>query len=113
MRSLSDPRTSAVAVAIAALVSMAPSRTAGPRTGDPGAPSWLRLIGPDLRSADVLTFGPSGTLFVGDSRGSAVFALDVGDTGMIDSTAASISNLDDKLAGRLGTTARDLAIKDM
>src|SRR6516225_9541241 len=31
---------------------------------------------PDLKSAGALAFGPDGILFVGDSRGGAVFAID-------------------------------------
>ena len=35
---------------------------------------------PDLQSAGPLTFGPDGILFVGDSKGGAIFALDTGET---------------------------------
>ena len=34
---------------------------------------------PDLKSAGALAFGPDGILFVGDTRGAAIFAIDTGD----------------------------------
>ena len=33
---------------------------------------------PDIRSLSALAFGPEGVLFVGDGKGGAVFALDLG-----------------------------------
>jgi hypothetical protein len=33
----------------------------------------------DLRSAGPLAFGPEGVLFIGDSAGAAIFAVDTGD----------------------------------
>ena len=35
---------------------------------------------PDLKSAGALAFGPDSVLFVGDSRGGAVFALSIDDS---------------------------------
>ena len=35
---------------------------------------------PDLKSAGVMTFGPDNMLFLGDSLGGAVFAVDVADS---------------------------------
>ena len=34
---------------------------------------------PDLKSAGALAFGPEGILFVGDTKGAALFAIDTGD----------------------------------
>src|SRR3954469_16695888 len=34
---------------------------------------------PDIKSAGPLTFGPDGILFVGDTQGAALFAVDTGD----------------------------------
>src|SRR5438876_12416840 len=34
---------------------------------------------PDLKSAGPLAFGPEGILFVGDTQGAAIFAIDTGD----------------------------------
>ena len=34
---------------------------------------------PDLKSAGPLAFGPDGILFVGDTKGAALFAIDTGD----------------------------------
>ncbi len=34
---------------------------------------------PDLKSIGPLAFGPDGVLFVGDTAGAAIFAIDTGD----------------------------------
>ncbi len=34
---------------------------------------------PDLKSAGPLAFGPEGILFVGDTQGAALFAIDTGE----------------------------------
>lgn len=69
---------------------------------------------PAIRSMSALTFGPDGTLFVGDGKGGAVWALDVADT-----TPTSfderfrIARLESKIAAVLGTTAGDVLIHDL
>jgi len=74
---------------------------------------WLHIGAPDLRSADILTFAPDGLLLVGDSRGSAVFAFDVADAGTATSADVTVSDLDSRMAARLGTTPRDISIRDL
>ena len=51
--------------------------TASARAGDPTAS--LKQGNPQLKSAGPLGFGPDGILFVGDTQGAAVFAIDTGD----------------------------------
>jgi hypothetical protein len=65
-----------------------------------------------LASAGPLAFGPDGILFVGDSAGATLWAIDTGDrtpgTGPI-----NVSGLQDKVAAMLGTTPDQVAINDM
>ncbi len=68
----------------------------------------------DLRSAGALELGPGNVLFVGDSEGAAVYALEVtppasSGSGKID----TVEDLDGKIAALLGTTPRDVFIQDM
>lgn len=44
----------------------------------PGSAADFGVGKPDLRSISALAFGPEGVLFVGDGKGGAVFAIDVG-----------------------------------
>jgi len=80
-----------------------------------GAPAGLDQNGkPDLKSAGPMTFGPKGVLFVGDTQGAQIFALDVG-------TAPSnpigsgfkLEGADAKIAALLGTKADDITINDV
>lgn len=68
----------------------------------------------DLKSAGALELGPGGVLFVGDSLGSAVYALDVSPPEASGSgPIETVEELDEKIAAMLGTRARDILIKDM
>lgn len=67
-----------------------------------------------LKSAGALAIGPDGVLFVGDSVGGAVFALDVADKAGAKSTGnVEISAINEKIAALLGTTADQVAINDV
>src|SRR6266478_5634046 len=82
------------------------------RAADPSAS--LKRGTPDLKSAGPLAFGPDGILFVGDTQGAALFAIDTGDR----SPAASKApiNIDDvaaKIASRLGTEPKKVMINDV
>ncbi len=67
-----------------------------------------------LKSAGALAFGPDGILFVGDSLGASIVALDTGDR-----TAASVSpkfeikGVNAKIASLLGTSADQIMINDV
>jgi hypothetical protein len=69
---------------------------------------------PDIKFAGPLAFGPEGILFVGDSQGAAVFALDTGDR---NNTAGSapirVEAIDGKIASMLGTTEKDIQVNDL
>ncbi len=69
---------------------------------------------PALKSAGALAFGPEGILFVGDSQGAAVFALDTGDRTPSKSTdRPKVEGLDDKIASMVGIDAKQLLLNDV
>jgi len=65
-----------------------------------------------LASAGPLAFGPGGILFVGDTAGATLWALDTGDRSP-GQGSINVSALQDKVAAVLGTTADQVAINDM
>jgi hypothetical protein len=69
---------------------------------------------PDLKSAGPLTFGPEGILFVGDTQGAALFAIDTGDRAATsEKRPVAVQDLAGKIAGLLGTNARQVQINDL
>jgi hypothetical protein len=67
-----------------------------------------------LKSAGALAFGPGGILFVGDSLGGAVFAIDTSDTRPAAAAAnIQIRELDRQIAGMLGIEPGQLLINDI
>ena len=60
-----------------------------------------------------MAFGPENILFVGDSEGAGVYALDVADEGRGSGHAISMDGVDTKIAALLGTTADEIAINDL
>ena len=67
----------------------------------------------DLRSAGALAFGPDGILFVGDSIGAAVYALDTGDRKAGSSGKVEVSGVSEKIAALLGTAPDQILVNDM
>jgi hypothetical protein len=68
----------------------------------------------ELKSAGALAFGPQGILFIGDSIGGAVFAVDTRDT--VPAAAAApiqIREFDREIAGMLGTAPDQILIGDI
>jgi hypothetical protein len=68
----------------------------------------------DIKFAGPLAFGPDGVLFVGDSLGSAVYAIDTQDR--IPAKTAiqiDIKELDVKIAAMLGASPDQLLLNDM
>ena len=65
--------TRVAALATAGMIMTAASA----RAGDPTAS--LKQGNPQIKSAGPLGFGPDGILFVGDTQGPALFAIDTGD----------------------------------
>ena len=80
-----------------------PVAAAGDTTGSAG-----------LKSAGVLTFGPDGVLFVGDSTGGAIVAIDTGDkTAASTAPTIDVQGVDTKLAAMVGVQAGDILINDV
>lgn len=69
---------------------------------------------PDIKSAGPLAFGPNGILFVGDSQGAAIFAVDTADRSA-DKAVGSIKvdGINDKVAALLGTDRAEIMINDL
>jgi len=67
----------------------------------------------DLKSAGSLAFGPDGVLFVGDSIGGAIFAIDTQDRTAAPAAAIEIAGLAAKIAGMLGTMPDQIQINDV
>ena len=68
---------------------------------------------PDLKTAGPLGFGPDGILFIGDPQGAAVFAFDTGDRVPGGTGELKIAKIDEKIAGMLGTTPKEMLINDL
>jgi hypothetical protein len=67
----------------------------------------------DLKSAGAMTFGPEAILFVGDSTGGAIYALDTNDRTASQAKPADVKGINEKVAAMLGTTADQILINDM
>jgi hypothetical protein len=68
----------------------------------------------DIKFAGPLAFGPDGVLFVGDSLGSAVYAIDTGDRIPVDNPAEiDLKDIDGKVAALLGVSPNQLLLNDM
>jgi hypothetical protein len=69
---------------------------------------------PDLKSAAKLAFGPDGILFVGDTAGAALFAIDTGDKAEpAEKARVEMKDVSGTVAKMLGTTASQVAINDL
>ncbi len=78
------------------------------------SPDGLRVGRPELKSASALAFGPHGVLFIGDSIGAAVFAVDTGDTVPVASAPPiEYKQIDHRIAGLLGADPDQIRINDI
>lgn len=76
--------------------------------------SSLRAGKVDLESAGAMSFGPDGILFIGDSVGAAVFAIDTQDRTPGSSPAlVNVKGINEKVAAMLGTAADQILINDL
>jgi hypothetical protein len=67
-----------------------------------------------LKSMGPLAFGPDGILFIADTKGAAVVAIDTADTkAAAASQALKVEGINQKIAGLLGTTADQILINDL
>jgi hypothetical protein len=67
-----------------------------------------------LQSAGPLAFGPDGVLFIGDGGAGTIYAIDTNDrTPGPSAGPVKVPAIDEKVAGLLGTTAKDILINDV
>ena len=86
--------------------------TATARAGD--LTDSLKTGTPDLKSAGPLAFGPEGVLFIADTQGAAIFAVDTGDrTPSASAGSITVQGIDGKVASLLGTTPQQILINDL
>lgn len=66
------------------------------------------------KSLSKLTFAPDGTLFIGDSIGARIFALDLGDkTPVATVKPLTVNDLESKIGPMMGADAKDVLVHDM
>jgi hypothetical protein len=69
---------------------------------------------PEIKSMSALAFGPEGVLFVGDGKGGAVFALDLGARpAQAVKDPKEIADVEGKLAALLGAAPADVMVHDL
>ena len=69
---------------------------------------------PKILSMSALTFGPDGILFIGDGKGGVIHAVDTGDrTPRGKTDEFELSDIEGKIAARLGTSPAEIMIHDM
>ena len=69
---------------------------------------------PDFQSMGSLAFGPEGILFIGDSQGGSIFAIELNDkTKNAGADKLEVEDIEEKIAAMLGTRARDISIHDL
>lgn len=74
----------------------------------------MRSGTPDIRSVGSLAFGPNGVLLIGDSVSGSIFAVDLDDrTPNGEAAGLEVTDIDEKLAAMLGTTAKRVRIHDL
>ena len=66
-----------------------------------------------LKTAGPLAFGPDGILFIGDSLGASVIAVDTGDTKAGAAGKVEITGINQKVAALLGSTPDQISINDV
>ena len=67
----------------------------------------------EIKSAGPLAFGPDGILFVGDSVGASIVALDTGDRTPVRSAAKiNIKDINLKVAAALGASPDQILLND-
>jgi hypothetical protein len=102
--------SAAAALSSAATLSARYGLTAPPATAGYGLVEGT----PDFKNAGALAFGPEGILFVGDSAGAAVFAIDVGaGTPSASADRVAVESIDQKIGALLGAPADQILINDM
>ena len=100
----------ALAVCLVAVVAFVVSPA--PKAASPVAELTAGKV--HLQSATALAFGPDGILFVADSLGGNVVALDTNDrTAAHGAAKINVQGVDAKIASLLGTTPDQIMVNDL
>lgn len=110
----SAPVRLAAALCLTTALAIGISAARKPASPTPSPVASLMSGKAQLQSAGALAFGPDGILFVGDSTGGAVVALDTDDhTPATSSPKIDITGINQKAAALLGTAADQILINDV
>jgi len=100
--------TRVAALVTAGMIMTAAAASAGDSTAS------LKQGNPQIKSAGPLGFGPDGILFVGDTQGAALFAIDTSDrTAAAQKRPIEVKDLTAKVAAMLGTKPQQVMINDL
>ena len=105
-RKMMTQMTLALGVVVALVFTTQAARRPATPTGDLAGGST------GLKSAGALAFGPDGVLFVGDSVGGAIAAIDTADR-TPGSARVDVQGIDEKVAAMVGVAAGDILINDV
>ncbi len=106
-------RLLALACAVAGLVVLAPLVSGLSSSADEQIRQSLESGNADPKSMSVLVFSPDGILFIGDSKGGAVFAVETKAERNDDAEPIQLANVEAAIAARLGTKAEEVMIHDL
>ena len=74
----------------------------------------MKMGTPDIQHAGPLAFGPEGVLFVGDTRGAAIYAIDTQDhTAAANKAQVNVTGVNQKIAAMVGSSPQETIINDM
>jgi hypothetical protein len=77
-------------------------------------PVSASAAGPEMTSIGPMIFGPTGVLFAADTQAATIYALELGDKASGGAQGAKgIDAIDQKIAGLLGTDAKEIVVTDM
>jgi hypothetical protein len=95
------------------LVGGAPSGVAPPGAALKGAPANMMRGAVELESVGSLTFSPDGTLFLGDTYGAAIYAVDLEEERASTSEDVQVEGLGGRIASLLGASRETVRINDI
>lgn len=103
------PFEAALGVSVLALLLVASTPTAR----DSKLSDSLRRGTATPESISVVTFAPDGTLFVGDSKAGAVFAIETSREPAEETKPIELADVEARVAARLGTEASEILVHDL
>ena len=109
-----EPKMSRIRLRVGAIALAGLCLTAAAALGADSTTS-LKKGTPDLKSAGPLAFGPEGILFVGDTAGAALFAIDTGEraAATAEKRPVEVKDVAAKIAALLGTDSKQIMINDL